>query len=49
MIGMNWGWGNNPSDEWFSLTGDWYKEIGGLPHNYNISRHMISNFHVINN
>jgi hypothetical protein len=48
MIGMNWGWGYNPSAEWFSLTGDWYKMINGLPYNFNISRHMIYNFHVAN-
>ena len=49
MIGMNWGGGNNPPGEWFSLTGDWYKIIDNIPYNFNISRHMIYDFHVTNN
>lgn len=49
MIGMNWGWGYNPPGEWFSLTGDWYKVIDSIPYNFNISRHMIYDFHVTNN
>lgn len=48
MIGMNWGWGYNPSNEWYSLTGDWYKVVNGNLYNFNISRHMIYNFHVTN-
>lgn len=47
MIGMNWGWGSyyNDEDEWFSLTGDWYTP----PYNWNINRHMIHGFKVIDN
>ena len=47
MIGMNWGWKYHfyNDDEWFSLTGDWYVS----PYNFNISRHMIHGFQVINN
>ena len=46
MIGMNWGWGENFNDnsEWFTLTGDWIK----LYYNFNINRHMIYNFSVLN-
>lgn len=45
-IGMNWGWGAyyNLDDEWFSLTGAWMKN----GNNWNLSRHMIHNFQVIN-
>ena len=45
MIGMNWGWGYNPPNEWYSLTGDWIKGT----HNWNIDRHMIYGFQVANN
>ena len=51
MIGMNWGWGYNYyfKDEWFTLTGDWIsKNINMSIYNWNISRHMIYNFQVIN-
>lgn len=50
MIGMNWGWGYwyNSFDEWYALTGDWIP--GSLnQYNYNISRKMIYNFHVVIN
>jgi hypothetical protein len=49
MIGFNWGWGEsyNNTKEWFSLTGDWI--CGGeTSYNWNINRHMIYNFQVIN-
>lgn len=47
MIGMNWGWGDYyyDEDEWFSLTGGWYLYF----YNWNIDRHMIHGFQVINN
>lgn len=50
MIGMNWGWGEfyNDSTEWFSLTGNWISKHYSS-YNWNISRHMISGFQVINN
>ncbi len=52
MIGFNWGWGpyyNVPS-EWFSLTGDWVScRYEMSSYNWNINRHMIYNFQVINN
>ena len=50
MIGMNWGWGSyyNISSEWFSLTGDWISSIE-TSYNWNINRHMIYNFQIINN
>lgn len=50
MIGINWGWGSyyNISSEWFSLTGDWISSIE-TSYNWNINRHMIYNFQVINN
>lgn len=50
MIGINWGWGSdcNIPDEWFSLTGDWISR-SNESYNWNINRHMIYNFQVINN
>lgn len=49
MIGMNWGWGMYyfVEDEWLTLTGDWISSSS--TYNWNINRHMIYNFQVINN
>lgn len=52
MVGFNWGWGFscNVSTEWFSLTGDWISSQSGMSqYNWNIDRHMIYGFQVINN
>lgn len=45
-IGMNWGWGSeyNNENEWYALTDDWIKG----KYNFNQSRAMIYNFHVLN-
>lgn len=50
MIGFNWGWGSYyyVPNEWFSLTGDWISSRV-TSYNWNINRHMIYNFQVINN
>jgi hypothetical protein len=49
MIGMNWGWGKyyNDSTEWLSLTGDWVSQRSYTKHNWNIDRHIIHGFQVI--
>lgn len=52
MIGMNWGWETYISSNdvgWFSLTGDWIKEIGNYYYNYNDNKKMIYNFSIRNN
>lgn len=52
MIGMNWGWGSDYNDpsEWFSLTGDWVSSKPSMSsYNWNVDRHMICGFQVINN
>ena len=52
MIGINWGWGSyyNVPSEWFSLTGDWISSRCNMSsYNWNIDRHMIYGFQVINN
>lgn len=43
MIGMNWGygWRCNNNSEWYSLTGDWIKNIDSYKYNYNLNRDMI--------
>lgn len=50
MIGMNWGWGEDFNNNWYSITGDWIAgAVGDVPCNWNIDRHMIHGFSVTNN
>ena len=47
-IRMNWGWGDEFNNVWFSLTGDWFAgSKGGISYNWNVSRHMIYGFSPI--
>lgn len=47
VIGMNWGWGYSDPGEWYTLTGDWIVESYNWKYNWNINRHMICDFSVI--
>ena len=47
-VRMNWGWGGDFNNSWFSLTGDWLAgSEGGVSYNWNVSRHMIYGFSPI--
>lgn len=49
-IRMNWGWGGDFNNVWFSLTGDWFAgSEGNVSYNWNVSRHMIYGFSEIIN
>lgn len=49
-VRMNWGWGGDFNNSWFSLTGDWLAgSEGGVFYNWNVSRHMIYGFSPIDN